>query len=48
MVIYFFNSEINLHILTDHGFVKEFLNKRFLQKDDWGHLRYNILFSFSD
>jgi len=45
------DSKINymdLYLLTNDGFAKEILNDRLLVKDDWGYLRYNLLFSYGD
>jgi hypothetical protein len=37
---------MNLYIMSEQKFIDEFFNSRFLVKDDWGYLRYNLLFSY--
>ena len=39
---------MSLYILSDKSYKEEFLENRLLAKDDWGYLRYELLFSYGD
>ena len=47
----YIDSKINymsLYILSVKSYKEEFLENRLLVKDDWGYLRYELLFSYGD